>query len=72
MSRSNKETIESELRKKVLQNATEENKITYENWRKETHKILRREKRTDMRAKIAEMEENRKNPQKILRKQQSN
>jgi hypothetical protein len=46
----------------MLQNATEENKITYDNLRKETHKILRREKRNDMKAKIAEMEENRKNP----------
>lgn len=51
----------------MLQKATEENKSTYENWRKETHKILRREQRTDMKAKIVEnMEENRKNPNKIL------
>jgi len=56
----------SELRKKVLQNATKENKITYENWRKETHKILRRQKRTKMKAKIAEMEENRKNYKKFF------
>ncbi|XP_008179458.1 craniofacial development protein 2-like [Acyrthosiphon pisum] len=55
-----------ELRKKLLQNPSEENKIIYENWRKETHKLLRREKRTDMKARIAEIEENRKNPKKFF------
>jgi len=34
-----------ELRKKLLQNPSEENKIIYENWRKETHKLLSREKK---------------------------
>lgn len=44
-----------ELRKKLLQNPSEENKIIYENWRKETHKLLRRQKRTDMKARIAKI-----------------
>jgi len=34
----------SELRKKLLKNPTEENKITYENWRKETQNIKKRKK----------------------------
>jgi len=55
----------SELRKKLLQKSSEENKIIYKNWRKETHKLLRREKRTDMKARIAEIEENRKNPKTV-------
>lgn len=48
----------NELRNKVLQNPSGENKITYENWRKKTQKILRRENKTDMKAKIIERNKN--------------
>lgn len=56
-----------EIGKKLLQNLSEENKIIHGNRRKETHKLLRREKRTDMKARIAKIEENRKTPKNSLK-----
>jgi len=52
----------TKLRYKIIQNNSEENRKEYKQGRKETHSILRREKRLYMKELIATVEENRKNP----------
>lgn len=56
----------TELRYKMIQNNSEENRKEYEQGRKETHAILRREKRLYMKKLIVTVEENRNNPKQFF------
>lgn len=59
-------TKRTKLRYKTIQNNSEENRKEYEQGRKETHTILRREKRQYMKELIATVEENRKSPRQFF------
>lgn len=50
----------------MIQNNSEENRKEYEQGRKETHAILRREKKLYMKELIATVEENRKNSKQFF------
>jgi len=50
----------------MIQKNSEENRKEYEQGRKETHAILRREKRLYMKELIATVEENRTNPRQFF------